>query len=61
MAEKCLICNKLIDSRVDNDNNYHSLCHWCGRQKIREEGDYIADQAEKELVKGLIRLEDLLT
>lgn len=56
MAEKCLICNKPID-----DDNYNSLCPWCGRKKIREEGDYIADKAEKELVKGLIRLEDLLT
>lgn len=53
--KKCLVCD-----RSTPDNN-HDLCVICNHKKINDEDDYIADRAEKELVKELIKLEDLLT
>lgn len=55
--ETCLICGR----DTDPDLLECGICYMCRKKKIRNNYDYVADKQEREIIKQLIKIEDLLS
>lgn len=59
---KCLICDRETTPRIlkYGGTQESDICNICSRKRITNAYDYVADKKETEIIKQLVKIENLL-